>query len=70
MPDQFLDQLPIWLHALIVMAILCLGIIIRRRPSRHYEFGKGVFRFRLRTLLIATTLTAVVLGLIVWMARK
>jgi hypothetical protein len=68
MSDDLLDQLPIWLHALTVLAILCLGIIIRLRPNRcrHYEFSKRFFRFSLRTLLIAMTLIAVILGAIVY----
>jgi hypothetical protein len=34
-----------------------------------YMLGRGPFRFSLRTLLIVTTLVAVVLGAIVWATR-
>jgi hypothetical protein len=48
---------PMWLLTLMP---ICLSMAPWLRWSR---------RFRLRTLLIATTLVAVVLGLIVWMSR-
>lgn len=49
--------LPLWLPAAI-----CAGVAL--------IFSKGLlFRFSLRTLLFATTLVAVLLGLIVWAVR-
>jgi hypothetical protein len=49
---------PYWLPVL--LAIVFAGVPWLRRPQWH---------FSLRTLLIATTLVAVVLGLIVWSVR-
>jgi hypothetical protein len=47
---------PVWLSELL-LALLAIAPWLRHRPTR----------FSLRTLLIATTLVAVVLGLIVWL---
>jgi hypothetical protein len=48
-------------HWLIVLFIATIGAVPWLRPSRAYS---------LRTLLIVTTLVAVVLGLAIWVTRK
>ena len=53
-PDNTQIHVPLWFLTLAVMAAVAV------LPWIHW-------RFRLRTLLIATTLVAVVLGLIVWL---
>jgi hypothetical protein len=57
-PTYLLIQIPLWFVVLFVTAVSAL-------PSIRWSK-----RFTLRTLLIATTLVAVVLGLVVWAARQ
>jgi hypothetical protein len=53
-PDYFMAYLPHWLPAMLLAAVAAIPWV---RWSR---------RFSVRTLLIATTLIAIVLGLVVW----
>lgn len=46
-------------------AVVLFGIVILRLP----QLRSAPFRFSLRTLLLATTLSAVGLGLIIWFTR-
>ena len=50
-------------------ALLCLFVFVAITPWIRIKERTG-WSFSLRTLLIATTLVAVALGLIVWAARK
>jgi hypothetical protein len=70
MSDELLKQFPGWLHMFVVLVILSLGVVVpRRRDScRHYQFNKRCFRFSLRSVLVATTIVAVLLGLVAYAA--
>jgi uncharacterized membrane protein YraQ (UPF0718 family) len=47
-----------------VPTLICIGL-----ATAPFLIGHQSFRFSLRTLLIATTVVAVVLGLVVWRNR-
>ena len=53
---------PILLITLVVVA----GLLVL---ALYSEYKRGRLRFSLRSLLIATTLIAVVLGIIVWVSK-
>jgi tellurite resistance protein TehA-like permease len=57
------DQSPSIVLAIVLLVTLC-GLAAM---SLYSEYLRSRLRFHLRTLLIATTLVAAVLGLIVWL---
>jgi hypothetical protein len=65
--DYVLDQLPEWVFTVAYVAVLLLGFMTAppATPVRVLQISRGLFRFSLRTLMIATTLAAVLLGLVV-----
>ena len=52
-----------------VVAVLALVVLIFLQGAMNPYDMRALFRLRLRTLLIATTLIALVLGIILWVSR-
>jgi hypothetical protein len=56
----------------LILGLVVVAAVVLVWASSAFVFawaGRRRWRFTLRTLLIATTLVAVVLGLIVWLSR-
>ena len=57
------------LTPLLILFAVFVGFLAPAFVVRHLHKREGPWRFSLRTMLIATTLVAVVLGMIAWLDR-
>jgi len=60
-----MDEAQFALCVLCFWPLLAIGV-----PFLLFLYDQGMLRFRVRTLLITTTVASVLLGLVVYVARK
>jgi hypothetical protein len=67
--DHDLITGPVQSPTIVLAIVLLVSLCGFAALALYSEYLRSRLRFRLRTLLVATTLVAVVLGIIVWMTR-
>jgi hypothetical protein len=67
MDDDYLIADPVQSPTIVLAIVLLVSLCGLAALALYSEYLRSRLRFRLRTLLIATTLVAAVLGIIAWL---